>query len=73
MGATLAPEALWTLHQGVPYHRCRISLQIVILQGIEEVGHIQRIRQMMERNKVHCVQWCDTRDMTLLTDIPNVV
>ena len=28
------------------------------------LGHISWIRQMMERNIVHCVQWCDTRDMT---------
>ena len=28
------------------------------------LGHISWIRQMMERDVVHCVQWCDTRDMT---------
>ena len=28
------------------------------------LGHISWIRQMMERGIVHCVQWCDTRDMT---------
>merc|ERR1712086_30635 len=28
------------------------------------LGHISWIRQMMERGIVHCVQWCDTRDMS---------
>ena len=28
------------------------------------LGHISWARQMMERGIVHCVQWCDTRDMS---------
>ena len=28
------------------------------------LGHISWIRQMMERGIVHCVQWCDTLDMS---------
>eukprot|EP00959_Pyramimonas_sp_CCMP1952_P094815 1983357-Pyramimonas_sp.AAC.1 len=28
------------------------------------LGHISWIRQMMEREIAHSIQWCDTRDMT---------
>eukprot|EP00959_Pyramimonas_sp_CCMP1952_P052773 1103291-Pyramimonas_sp.AAC.1 len=31
--------------------------------GCTLLGHISWIRQMMERGIVHCVQWCDTRDL----------
>eukprot|EP00959_Pyramimonas_sp_CCMP1952_P360455 7548496-Pyramimonas_sp.AAC.1 len=31
--------------------------------GCALLGHISWMRQMIERGTVHCVQWCDTRDM----------